>query len=161
LPHARGGLAVLAGRRGAPAPVRPEAALAAIDAARTNGDVVVIDVPRRGDQVVSAVVEAADLVVLVCGATVRACAAGREMAARLRAHTGRAEVVVRGPSPGGLRAGQVAQVLGLPLLASTRPDVRLAGRLESGGLELARRSPLRRCAATVLEHAESYSGASR
>jgi secretion/DNA translocation related CpaE-like protein len=158
LPHAAGGLAVLAGRRGAPAPVRPEAALAAIDAARGNGDVVVVDVPRRGDNVVSAVVEAVDLVVLVCGATIRACAAGREMASRLSTRAGRVEVVVRGPSPGGLRAGQVAHVLGLPLLAATRPDTRLTRDLESGGLMLARRSPLRRCAAAVLDRAEVLRG---
>ena len=155
LPQARGGLAVLTGRRGASAPVRPEAALAAIDAARANGDVVVVDVPRRGDDVVTSVVEAADLVVLVCGASIRACAAGREMASRLRGRAGRVEVVVRGPSPGGLRAAQVAQVLGLPLLTATRPDSRLARDLESGGLLLSRRSPLRRCASSVLDHAEA------
>lgn len=151
LPHAHGGLAVLAGRRGVAAPVRPEAALAAIDAARSAGDVVVADLPRRAGELVDAVVEAADLVVVVSSATVRSCAAGRELAARLRARTGNLEVVVRGPAPGGLRPGQVADVIGVPLLTATRPDVRLSAQLESGGLALARRSRLRRAATAVLD----------
>lgn len=160
LPHARSGLAILAGRRGAAAPVRPEAALAAIDAARSSGDVVVADLPRAGE-LVDAVVEAADLVVLVSTATVRSCAAGRELATRLRARTGRIEVVVRGPAPGGLRATQVADVIGLPLLTATRPDVRLAAQLESGGLALARRSPLRRSATAVLDRGIAHRRALR
>lgn len=161
LPHARGGLAILAGRRGNAGPVRPESALAAIDAARGSGDVVVVDLPRRTGDLVDAVVEAADLLVMVSGATVRSCAAGREVAARLRARTGRFEVVVRGPAPGGLRPGQVADVIGLPLLTATRPDVRLAGQLESGGLTLARRSPLRRSATAVLERGIAHRKALR
>lgn len=161
LPHARGGLAILTGRRGAAGPVRPEAALAAIDAARSSGDVVVADLPRRAGELVDAVIEAADLVVLVSSATVRSCAAGREMAKRLRARTGRIEVVVRGPAPGGLRAGQVADVIGLPLLTSARPDVRLAAQLESGGLALARRSPLRRSATAVLDRGITHRRTSR
>lgn len=161
LPHARGGLAVLAGRRGGATPVRPEAALAAMDAARGSGDVVVVDLPRRTGELIETVVEAADLVVLVSAATVRACAAGREIAARLRARTARIELVVRGPSPGGLRPGQVADVIGLPLLTATRPDVRLAGQLESGGLALARRSPLRRSATVVLDRGIAHRGGLR
>lgn len=161
LPHARGGLAILTGRRGVATPARPEAALAAIDAARSSGDVVVADLPRRAGELVDSVVEAVDLVVLVSAATVRSCAAGREMAMRLRARTGRIEVVVRGPAPGGLRAGQVADVIGLPLLTSTRPDVRLAAQLESGGLALARRSPLRRSATAVLDRGIAHRRASR
>lgn len=153
LPHAQGGLAILTGRRGAGVPVRPEAALAAIDAARGSGDVVVADLPRRDGDLVNAVVETADLVVLVTAATIRACAAGREISARLRARTGRAEVVVRGPAPGGLRASEVADVIGLPLLSASRPDARLERQLESGGLVLARRSPLRRTATAVLDRA--------
>ncbi len=155
LPHTRGGLAILTGRRGSGTPVRPEAALAAIDAARGSGDVVVADLPRREGELLDAVVETADLVVLVTAATIRACAAGREMAARVRARTGRVEVVVRGPAPGGLRAVEVADVIGVPLLTATRPDVRLAHQLESGGIALTRRSPLRRAATTVLDRAVS------
>jgi secretion/DNA translocation related CpaE-like protein len=151
LPHARGGLAVLTSRRGTAQAVRPEAALAAIDASRGHGDVVVADLPRRDDELASAVVEAADLVVVVCAATIRSCAATRELAARMGARSGRLEVVVRGPAPGGLRARQVADVIGLPLLDATRSDPRVPWQLESGGLVLARRSPLRRTARTVLQ----------
>jgi secretion/DNA translocation related CpaE-like protein len=151
LPHARGGLAVLTGRRGSAQPVRPEAALAAIDACRTHGDVVIVDLPRRDDDVTSAVVEAADLVVVVCSATIRSCAATREVVQRVGSRSGRLEVVVRGPAPGGLRARQVAEVIGLPLLGVARSDPRIPWQLESGGLVLARRSALRRTAEAVLQ----------
>jgi hypothetical protein len=41
-------------------------------------------------------------------------------------------VVVRGPAPGGLRAKDVAQAIGLPLAGSLRPEPRLAAGLERG-----------------------------
>lgn len=151
LPHARGGLAVLTSRRGSAQPVRPETALAAIDACRAHGDVVVADLPRRDDELAAAVVEAADIVVVVCSATIRSCAATREVARRMGSRSGRLEVVVRGPAPGGLRARQVAEVIGLPLLGATRSDPKVPWQLESGGLVLGRRSPLRRTAEAVLQ----------
>ena len=59
-------------------------------------------------------------------------------------------LVVRGPSPGGLRATEVADITGLPLLASMRAQPQLAERLERGGLRMGRRSPLASAAAEVL-----------
>jgi secretion/DNA translocation related CpaE-like protein len=152
LPHTRGGLAVLTSRRGFAQRLRPEAALAAVDASRGHGDVVVVDLSRRDDELTSAMVEAADLVVVVCAATIRSCAATRELAQRMSVRSGRLEVVVRGPAPGGLRPRQVAEVVGLPMLDATRSDPRVPWQLESGGLVLARRSPLRRTAQMVLQH---------
>jgi hypothetical protein len=40
--------------------------------------------------------------------------------------------VVRGPAPGGLRAKDVAQAIGIPLAGSLRPEPRLAAGLERG-----------------------------
>jgi hypothetical protein len=59
-------------------------------------------------------------------------------------------LVVRGPSPGGLRAEEVAEIVGLPLLVSMKPDPRLAEQLEHGGLRLGRRSALAAGARCVL-----------
>jgi hypothetical protein len=59
-------------------------------------------------------------------------------------------LVVRGPSPGGLRAAEVADITGLPLLASVRAQPQLAERLERGGLRLRPRSALAAAARRVL-----------
>jgi hypothetical protein len=59
-------------------------------------------------------------------------------------------VVVRGPSPGGVDADQVASSLGLPLLTAMRPEPRLARALELGRVPGATAGPLQRAARTVL-----------
>jgi hypothetical protein len=59
-------------------------------------------------------------------------------------------LVVRGPSPGGLRASEVADIVGVPLLASMKAQPRLAEQLEHGGLRLRRRSALTVAARRVL-----------
>ena len=61
-----------------------------------------------------------------------------------------AGVVVRGPAPGGLRSSDVAEIVGLPLLAAMRPQPDVAVVLERGGLRLRRRSPLAAAARRVL-----------
>jgi hypothetical protein len=58
--------------------------------------------------------------------------------------------VVRGPSPGGLRAAEVADIVSLPLLASMKAEPQLAEQLERGGLRLRRRSALAAAARQVL-----------
>ena len=57
---------------------------------------------------------------------------------------------MRGPSPGGLRPGEVADIVGLPLLSAMRPEPMLAEKLERGGLRLPARSPLAMAARQVL-----------
>jgi hypothetical protein len=59
-------------------------------------------------------------------------------------------LVVRGPSPGGLRAAEVADISGLPLLASMRAQPQLAEQVEHGGLRLGPRSALAGAARRVL-----------
>ena len=94
--------------------------------------------------------DAADLVVVVSPCDVRACAATATIAAVLSAINPHLGLVVRGPSPGGLRAAEVADIAGLPLLASMRAQPRLAEQLEHGGLRLRTRSPLAAAARRVL-----------
>jgi secretion/DNA translocation related CpaE-like protein len=131
---------------------------AVLDAGRRGGVAVVCDVPRRLTDAAQVALDAADLVVVASRCDVRACAATAAMAPVLAAINPNLGLVVRGPSPGGLRAAEVADITGLPLLASMKPEPQLAERLERGGLRLGRRSALgvaARRVLAVLPHAGS------
>lgn len=149
LPRHRG-ISVLSGTRNGheldPAPVA-----AVLDAGRRGGVVVVCDLPRRLTDATVAALDVADLVVLVSPCDVRACAATATIAPVLAAINPNLGLVVRGPSPGGLRAAEVADIAGVPLLASMRAQPRLAEQLEHGGLRLRRRSAMAGAARRVLE----------
>lgn len=123
---------------------------AVIDAGRRGGVAVVCDLPRRLTGAAHAALDAADLVVVISRCDVRACAATGSMAAALAAINPNLGLVVRGPSPGGLRAAEVAEITGVPLLASVKAQPQLAGQLERGGLRLGRRSSLAAAARRVL-----------
>jgi secretion/DNA translocation related CpaE-like protein len=123
---------------------------AVIDAGRRGGVVVVCDLPRRLTDATQVVLDAADLVVVVSRCDVRACAATAAMAPVLAAINPSLGLVVRGPSPGGLRAAEVADITGLSLLASMKAEPQHAERLERGGLRLGRRSALAAAARRVL-----------
>ncbi|BAX94759.1 hypothetical protein MSG_04646 [Mycobacterium shigaense] len=123
---------------------------AVVDAGRRGGVTVVCDLPRRLTDAAQSAMDCADLLVVVSPCDVRACAAGAAMAPVLAAINPNLGLVVRGPSPGGLRAAEVADLTGLPLLASMRPQPRLAEQLDRGGLRVRRRSPLAVAAGQVL-----------
>ncbi len=123
---------------------------AVVDAGRRGGTTVVCDLPRRLTDATQAALDSADLVVLVSPCDVRASAATGSIAPVLATINPNLGLVVRGPSPGGLRAGEVADIVGLPLLASMRAEPQLAEQLERGGLRLRRRSALAGAARQVL-----------
>jgi secretion/DNA translocation related CpaE-like protein len=130
--------------------VEPGPLAAVIDAGRRGGATVVCDLPRRLTRAVELGTDAADLVVLVTTADVRACAATTAVASALSTINPNVGLVVRGPSPGGLRSVDVARIVGLPLLAAMRPQAGLPEILERGGLKIGRRSPLATAARQVL-----------
>jgi secretion/DNA translocation related CpaE-like protein len=152
------GVSVLSGaRRGLEAQQTPEvrdvdAATvdAVVDAGRRGGSTVVCDLPRALTDPVETALSAADLIVVVSPCDVRSCAAGAMIAPRLQAANPNVGLVARGPAPGGLRAAEVAEIIGLPLLATLRAEPRLAERLEHSGLRLHRRSALAMAADRVL-----------
>ena len=111
---------------------------------------MVCDLPRALTDPVEAALNAADLVVVVSPCDVRSCAAGAAITSRLRCANPNVGLVVRGPAPGGLRAAEVAEIVGLPLLATVRAEPRLAQRLEHSALRLPRRCALAAAAARVL-----------
>lgn len=123
-----------------------------ISAGRRAGDLVVADVARGLGPAGERVLERADLVVLVTTADIRGCFGGARIAARLTEMGVLPELVVRGPSPGGIGADDIAEVLGLPVLARMRPQPFLARDLESGRVPGADRTgPLARAAGAVLD----------
>jgi secretion/DNA translocation related CpaE-like protein len=123
---------------------------AVVDAGRRGGATVVCDLPRRLTDATQTALDAADLVVVISQCDVRACAATATIAAVIAAINANVGLVVRGPSPGGLRADEVAEIAAVPLLATMRPEPRLAEQLEHGGLRLRRRSALAAAARRVL-----------
>lgn len=116
-----------------------------------GGSNVVCDASSRRGESAAAAVESADMTVLVVTADVPSCAAAVRTVSWLRQVTGDAALVVRGPSPGGLRGADVEGALGLPLLAAMRPEPGLARRMEHGGVSFARRSPLAEAARAIHE----------
>ncbi len=123
---------------------------AVLDAGRRGGATVVCDLARRMTGVVETALDAADLVVVVSPCDVRSCAATATIAPVLAGINPNLGLVVRGPSPGGLRADEVATIASVPLLAAMRPHPRLAEQLERTGLRLGRRSALAAAARKVL-----------
>ena len=131
--------------------IAPDALAAVMEAGRRGGVTVVCDVPRQLAAAAAYAAENADLLVVLTTCDVRAIAAAAAWAGVLRAANPNVGLVVRGPAPGGLRAQEAAEAVGIPLLAAMRPEPRLAQRLERGGLRLRRRSPLTVAARAVLE----------
>lgn len=123
---------------------------AVVDAGRRGGATVICDLPRRLTDATQTALETADLVVVVSPCDVRACAATATIAPVLSAINPNVGLAVRGPSPGGLRATEVAEIAAVPLLASMRAEPRIAEQLEHGGLRLRRWSALASAARRVL-----------
>ncbi|SEH60434.1 helicase/secretion neighborhood CpaE-like protein [Mycolicibacterium rutilum] len=150
LPRA-GGVSVLSAGRGADGGEVAAASLGAvIDAGSRGGVTVVCDVPRRSTTAAEAALGSADLAVLLTTADVRSAAATAALASWVPTINPNCGLVVRGPAPGGLRSAQIADIVGLPLLAAMRPHPGIAQTLERGALRLRRRSPLTDAANKVL-----------
>lgn len=146
--HRPDGAARSGGR--SPTELTPAAVRAVIESGRAAGDLVVCDVSGERGPAADAMLDAADLVVLVVPARLRSIAAAELVSAYLGERNPNRGLIVRGPAPGGLRGAEVAELLGLPLLAAVRGQAGLAARLERGGLSVRRRGPLRDAADAVL-----------
>lgn len=153
LPRIRVGsssISVLGRHRESATDVGPDAVDIVIAAGRRGAWTVVVDLPRPPGPVSDRVLERCDLAVLVAPADVRACWAAQRVRARLREFAVEAGLVVRGPSPCGLGAGEVADLLRLPLLAQMRAEPGLSRELEFGLNLGSGRRPLLRAADRVL-----------
>ncbi len=114
-------------------PVVPAAAMAAtIDAGRRARDVIVVDLPRHLDDAGVLALECADQAVLIVPAEVRASSAAARVARMVQTHRDELSVVVRGPSPGGLKHSDIASALGLPVIGTLRPERSISQGVERG-----------------------------
>ncbi len=124
-----------------------------LGSARRAGGVTIVDLPRHPAPAADRALEVADLVVVVTPADVRGCWAAERVTSRINSFGCRAGIVVRGPSPGGLGAHELADVLQLPLLAWMRADPSLPRDLEVGlSIVGSSRRPLASAARRVLAH---------
>lgn len=113
-------------------PVAPEAMRSVLAAARRRGGAVVVDLPRRVDDPVAEALAQVDVGLLVVPAEVRAVAAAHRVAEGVRMVLGDLRVVVRLPARGGLRAEDVADLLGLPLAGELPVEPGLPQAADSG-----------------------------
>jgi secretion/DNA translocation related CpaE-like protein len=155
--HGTGELGVLSCDRSAHGPT-PAAVTSVLEAGRRGGETVVCDLPRYPTDAAVAALGAADLTLLVVPADVRSCAAAARVAAVLAEHGGPVRLVVRGPSPGGVDAEEVARALQLPLLAAMRPEPGLARALERGAAPGRAHGPLAAAARSVLAELAAVAG---
>lgn len=154
LPQVRVGsaaISVLAHGRETPGDLDPDVVEVVMDAGRRGSATTVVDLPRQPGPAPDRVLDRCDLVVLIAPADVRACWAAQRVRARLRGFGVEAALVVRGPSPCGLGATELADLLELPLVAQMRAEPSLAHELEFGlSLAAGRRRPLIKAADRVL-----------
>ncbi|RZT83606.1 secretion/DNA translocation related CpaE-like protein [Pseudonocardia sediminis] len=152
-----GELAVLSCARSAHGPERSSVS-AVLDAGRRGGETVVCDLPRYPTEAALAALGATDLTVLVVPADLRSCAAAGRVAAVLAEHTRTVEIVVRGPSPGGITAREVSRSVGLPVLTFMRAEPGIEGETEHGKLPGAGRGALSDAGHAVLDRLGEVSG---
>nr|WP_221203646.1 septum site-determining protein Ssd [Modestobacter versicolor] len=124
------GVPVLAASREQPGEVPAEALLAVVTGARDTGCGVVVDLPVRGTAAEPVLAEA-DLAVLLVPARLRSAAVARALLTGERSPWSSAVVVFR-VLPGGLSRGQVADVVGRPVVAELAVDRSAVPRSERG-----------------------------
>ncbi|GAA1343526.1 septum site-determining protein Ssd [Saccharothrix algeriensis] len=145
----RGRLSFLSCARTGPDPTA-QAVAAVVEAGRRAGETVICDVPRGLSPAAAAALDRSDLAVLVVPARLRACAAARRVAVQVADRGVAVQAVVRGPAPTGIRARQVARAVGVPVLATMRPERRLDTALDQGRFPVHRQGPLAVAARSVL-----------
>lgn len=142
-------LTVLSCDRTGTGPV-PTAVTAVVEAGRRAGNTVVCDLARTLDDVGRAVLDQADLALLIVPAEVRACAAAGRVIDGVRDRGVPLRIVVRGPAPGGLGPEDIGRALGLPVAAHMAPEPGLDHALDRGQLPVHGSGPLATAAQRVL-----------
>jgi secretion/DNA translocation related CpaE-like protein len=145
-----GRLTLLSGARRGEGPA-PDAVAAVVEAGRRAGEVVVCDVPRHLEETAWSAIDRADLTVIITPAELRACITATQLAKDLKERGGTPQLIVRGPSPGGLRVNEIAAAVGIPVLTTMGPEPHLAQSLERGTFEPRARGPLSRAAHKTLK----------
>jgi secretion/DNA translocation related CpaE-like protein len=126
------GLGVLSWDRSGSVELGAEAAAAVMDAAIRGFRWVVIDLPRALDDAALVLATAADCVVMVVPATVRAVAAAATVATDVLGQCGQLRLVVRDARAGHLEVAEVAAALGLLVVTSLHSDPGVASAADRG-----------------------------
>lgn len=126
------GLAILSWDRTGSADLAIDAAAAVVNAAVRGFPSVVVDLPRRFDPASMVFASAADAVVMVVPATVRATAAAAMIAAQVLGECPRLRLVVRDAGARRLTVAEVADALGLPVVATLHSESAVAAAAERG-----------------------------
>ena len=127
---------------------------AAIDALTRGCDLVVVDLPRQLGEVAAAAICRCDFIVLVTPRTSVAVAAASRLLGASELDGPCIELVTRGPSPGGLSAPDVGELLGLTLVADSAADPGVVRRLERGLPPVGSRGGSRHASGAVLRRTE-------
>lgn len=147
-----GRISLLCPDRRLPEPVDPDVAEVVINSGRRAGDLMVADLARTIDEAAGRLLAMADLTLLVVPSDVRGSFAAVRMTHRLAELGVHPELVVRGPSPGGIGADDISAAVGLPVLVRMRPQPGIAQTLETGRVPgLDRRGPLATAAGRALD----------
>jgi secretion/DNA translocation related CpaE-like protein len=125
-------LTVLSWDRRSRLSIPPESMATLLSAARRANDLVLVDLPRSFDDAARVALAAATTALVVVPAEVRACASAQRVVTAALEATDDVRVVVRGPSPSGLRARTCAELLGVPLAGQFRAERHLVDSLEWG-----------------------------
>ncbi len=142
-------LCLLSGAREGTGP-EPDAIIGVLEAGRRAGETVICDLARDLGDGGRAALARTDLAVIIVPAEVRASVSAKLVAQRLTDHVAAVQLIVRGPSPGGLQAEEVAEAVGLPLLTTMSPEPKLARSLDRGDFQPRPHGPLTTAARTTL-----------
>ncbi|MFC8449214.1 septum site-determining protein Ssd [Kitasatospora sp. NPDC057223] len=145
-------LVTLSWDRGEAPAVPPEAMRSVLAAARRQGGLVVIDLPRHLDPAAGQALEQSDLALLVVPAELRATAAAGRVAAAVRMRLTDVRAVVRAPGPAGLAGAEIARGLRMRLAGELPQEPGLLVDAERGTPPGSReRGPLARFCGTFLD----------
>ncbi|MFD7981833.1 septum site-determining protein Ssd [Kitasatospora indigofera] len=125
-------LTTLSWDRGDTPAVPPEAMRSVLGAARRQGGLVVVDLPRHLDQAAGQALEQSDVALLVVPAEVRATAAAGRVAAAARMRLTDVRAVVRATGPTGLAGAEIARGLRMRLAGELPQEPGLTVDVERG-----------------------------
>lgn len=155
------GLAVLSWDRADVIDIPGESMRSVLDAGSRSYELMVLDLPRRLDEMTREALSRSTATYLVSPAEVRATASALRTSLAVGPHSRQVKLVVRGPGPGGLEATDLAEAVGLPLVAEFTSDQRVVQALERGDApDVAGRTSLGKACLVLLRDAGLAGGTS-
>lgn len=137
----------------------PGSVAAALDALTKSGDAVFVDLPRDLAEPVGEAIARATHVLVVVPQDVCSVAGAARVIGSPMLDGADLRLVTRFPSPGGMSASEIAEMLAVPVIATVHRDRALAADLEFGVAPGQRaRSPLARASHQILRELRELAG---